>query len=201
VTSNKTWTEWLPICLSNMRPYKKKPHVSKLSSIKTKQNCLKWLIFFLGIAGGSTGVIRDHPGFHPLSTGVRGPVVPGEATYGADLKSLARPAPQTLPPWYDMDKAMPPHHLTSFRREWSSASGSWQCGRQIQLLGVWPSDRSLTRAYLDVVIICLRASIVCIIWALNSLLMWYCLEASAGLADCLANNQAHTCSCVCSRNK
>uniref|UniRef100_A0A6U4Y8X3 Uncharacterized protein n=1 Tax=Hemiselmis andersenii TaxID=464988 RepID=A0A6U4Y8X3_HEMAN len=64
--------------------------------------------------GGSTGVIRDHPGMSSLLTGVRGPVVPNEAFYGADPGATAHPAPQELPSWYDMDKAMTPMHLTRF---------------------------------------------------------------------------------------
>lgn len=68
--------------------------------------------------GGSTGVIRDHPGYSSLLTGVRAPVVPNEATYGADLKATHHPAPQQLPGWYDMDKAMPPMHITRFTGTW-----------------------------------------------------------------------------------
>jgi len=62
--------------------------------------------------GGATGVIRDHPGFHPLHTGVRGPVIPNEHLHGADPKKL--PMPMALPAWYDMDKAMQPQHLTKY---------------------------------------------------------------------------------------
>jgi hypothetical protein len=68
--------------------------------------------------GGSTGVIRDHPGYSSLLTGVRGPVVPNENTYGADMNATEHPAPQQLPGWYDMDKAMPPMHMTRFTGTW-----------------------------------------------------------------------------------
>jgi len=62
--------------------------------------------------GGATGVIRDHPGFHPLHTGVRGPVIPNEHLHGAEPDKL--PMPMALPAWYDMDKAMQPQHLTKY---------------------------------------------------------------------------------------
>ncbi|EKX39969.1 hypothetical protein GUITHDRAFT_143127 [Guillardia theta CCMP2712] len=60
--------------------------------------------------GGATGIIRDHPGFHPLMTGVRGPIVPGEQERGA--RPLAPPPPMSLPSWYNMDQSMQPQHLT-----------------------------------------------------------------------------------------
>lgn len=62
--------------------------------------------------GGATGVIRDHPGFHPLHTGVRGPVIPNEHLHGANPDKP--PMPMALPAWYDMDKAMQPQHLTKY---------------------------------------------------------------------------------------
>lgn len=68
--------------------------------------------------GSSTGVIRDHPGFHPALAGVRGPIIPNEHLHGAKPDKL--PMPSTLPEWYDMDKAMQPQHLTKYtgKRVW-----------------------------------------------------------------------------------
>ncbi len=70
--------------------------------------------------GGATGVIRDHPGFHPLQTGVRGPVIPNEHLHGAEPDNL--PIPMALPSWYDMDRAMEPMHMTKYTgpRQWPS---------------------------------------------------------------------------------
>jgi len=62
--------------------------------------------------GGATGVIRDHPGFHPSHTGVRGPVIPNKHLHGAAPEKL--PMPMALPSWYDMDQAMQPQHLTRY---------------------------------------------------------------------------------------
>ena len=62
--------------------------------------------------GGATGVIRDHPGYHPAHLGVRGPVIPNEHLHGADPNKDKLPLPMTLPAWYDMDKAMQPQHIT-----------------------------------------------------------------------------------------
>lgn len=64
--------------------------------------------------GGSSGIIRDHPGYHPLLTGVRAPVVPNEHTHTAVDGQL--PPPTTLPGWYDMDSAMTAMHHTKYTR-------------------------------------------------------------------------------------
>ena len=64
--------------------------------------------------GGATGVIRDHPGFHPAHLGVRGPVIPNEHLHSAEPNKDKLPVPMVLPAWYDMDKAMDPRHLTKY---------------------------------------------------------------------------------------
>ena len=64
--------------------------------------------------GGATGVIRDHPGFHPAHLGVRGPVIPNEHLHSAEPNKEKLPVPMVLPAWYDMDKAMEPRHLTKY---------------------------------------------------------------------------------------
>ena len=80
--------------------------------------------------GGSTGVIRDHPGTHPLMSGVLAPVLPNEAARGAEPGE--RPPPETLPAWYDMDKAMAPQHLTNFTLPsgFAPATGLWGADAQ-----------------------------------------------------------------------
>jgi len=79
--------------------------------------------------GGSSGVIRDHPGMHPAMSGVLAPVLPNEEAIGAERG--ARPPPETLPSWYDMDKAMAPQHLTSFTLQtgFAPATGVWEAPR------------------------------------------------------------------------